>query len=345
MNVKIVRRTNDSVVPRTPYSVISTHYWILCIPSLARLWLPVVLTAFTYSSVAADDVRGARLGAETTAKWRFGVVVKAGDGPVTGIRATMAVPKDWPEQTVKLVEQTKSPKVGSVTFRPLDEGVRLMVVTIPRLATGEEATATLTYEITKRQLEAPAETGGYQVPKSKPALAKYLAPSPYIESRDAQIVSLAGKLSADKLSAWVKAETIFDWVRANVKYEFAEQIKPAKAALADGVGDCEELSSLFIALCRASKIPARAVWVPGHTYPEFCLADEQGRLHWFPCQAAGEERQFGGMNEDRPILQKGDNFVVDRQPQRYVQQTLTAEDAAAPPQVRFILERVKDASD
>lgn len=142
---------------------------------------------------------------------------------------------------------------------------------------------------------------------------------------------------------WVAA-AMFDWVRANVKYEFAEQIKPATAALADGVGDCEELSSLLIAMCRSKKIPARAVWVPGHTYPEFCLADETGKVHWFPCQAAGAERQFGRMNEDRPILQKGDNFLVpgERTATRYVMQSLTAKDAAAPPEVKFIMERVKE---
>ncbi len=136
---------------------------------------------------------------------------------------------------------------------------------------------------------------------------------------------------------------IFDWVRANLKYEFAEQIKPATAALKDGQGDCEELSSLVVAMCRASKIPARAVWIPGHTYPEFCLADVAGKLHWFPCQAAGADRQFGSMKEDRPILQKGDNFVVaGKAPQRYVSQSLSAKDAAAAPDVKFIMERVKE---
>jgi hypothetical protein len=100
-----------------------------------------------------------------------------------------------------------------------------------------------------------------------------------------------------------------------------------------------------IALCRANKIPARAVWVPGHCYPEFYLTDGKGQGHWFPCQAAGEERQFGGMKEDRPILQKGDNFKVpeERGAQRYVKQFLSAKNAAADPQVRFVMERVKES--
>jgi transglutaminase-like putative cysteine protease len=245
---------------------------------------------------------------------------------------------------VNQIGQEKTPHVGSITFRALDDGVKLMVVTIPRLAAGEQASATTVFEVTRRRLEAPAPTDVYQIPKPASALAKYLAPSPYIESRDPRIAALANELTADQPLAWDKTAAIFDWLRANVRYEFAEAIKPATAALADGVGDCEELTSLFIALCRANKIPARAVWVPDHTYPEFYLIDEKGRGHWFPCQAAGAERQFGSMIENRPILQKGDNYTVpgERGPQRYVKQTLTAKDAAAPPEVRFILERVKE---
>jgi hypothetical protein len=49
------------------------------------------------------------------------------------------------------------------------------------------------------------------------------------------------------------------------------------------------------------------------------------------------------MIEDRPILQKGDNFKVpeERQSQRYVKQLLSAKNAAAAPEVKFILEKVK----
>jgi transglutaminase-like putative cysteine protease len=219
-----------------------------------------------------------------------------------------------------------------------------MVVSVPRLLAGDEASAVVTFEVVKRRTEPPVDPAIYRVPpKPGSELRKFLAPSPYIESKDPKIEALAAELTADKPQGWDKAATIFDWVRANVKYEFAEAIKPATAALKEGNGDCEELSSLVIALCRASKIPARAVWIPGHTYPEFYLVDDQGKGHWFPCQAAGADRQFGGMNEDRPILQKGDNFTVpgERTPQRYVKQSLSAKDAAAAPEVKFVMERVK----
>lgn len=292
----------------------------------------------------ADDTRGIRLGEETISKWRFGVVVKATGSPVSGIVATLPVPMDWPEQTVKKISEDKTPQVGSLTFDVLDKSVKRMKVAIPRLAAGDEATAVVTFEIHKRKIEAPTETSVYRAPKPDRELAKFLNPSPYIESKDPKIKAIASQETGGKEQAWDQVAAIFDWVRANVKYEFAEQIKPATAALKDGQGDCEELSSLVIAMCRAGKIPARAVWIPGHTYPEFYLADETGKGHWFPCQAAGADRQFGSMNEDRPIIQKGDNFTVpgDKGPQRYVKPTLSAKDAAATPEVKFIMERVKE---
>ena len=301
----------------------------------------LTLVALAVSSARAEEP-GIRLGEATTSQWRFGVTIRAVGGAATGIRATMPVPMDWPEQQVKVVREEKSPGVAGVTYATLDGGVKQMQVNIPRLAAGSEASAMLTVEVTKRQILAPALTSDYAIPTPPGQLTKYLGKSPYIESTDPKIRSLAAELTAGKSGGWDQAAAVFDWVRANVKYEFAEQIKPAVAALEDGKGDCEELSSLVIALCRAGKIPARAVWVPGHCYPEFALVDSKGQTHWFPCQAAGGDRQFGSMIEDRPILQKGDNFRVpgQREPQRYVKQTLSAKDAAAPPEFKFILERV-----
>ena len=98
-------------------------------------------------------------------------------------------------------------------------------------------------------------------------------------------------------------------MRKAVRYQFDPKIRSSVDALRSGHGDCEELTSLFIAVCRAAGIPARAVWVPGHCYPEFYLVDGEGHGRWFPCQAAGE-RMFGQMVEWRPILQKGDRFRV-----------------------------------
>ncbi|MEX2175541.1 MAG: transglutaminase-like domain-containing protein [Pirellulaceae bacterium] len=284
------------------------------------------------------------LGEQSTSQWRIGVVVTAQGGAVSGIVATMPVPMDWPEQEVKIVGEERSPGTR-LAYRTLDQGVKQLVVSIPRLAAGEEASAVVTFAVTKHEIIEPAETAGLSIPpRPTRDVAKYLRPSPYIESTDSQIKSRAATIATGKTSGWESTAALFDWVRENVQYEFDPDIKPAITAFKAGRGDCEELTSLVIALCRASKIPARAVWVPGHCYPEFYLQDASGAGHWYPCQAAGDLRQFGGMVEERPILQKGDNFKVpgERAPQRYVAQRLSATNAAADPAVKWILERVEE---
>ena len=107
----------------------------------------------------------------------------------------------------------------------------------------------------------------------------------------------------DQEKAWDHVEAIYDWVRKKVKYQNGP-LKGALAALKDGTGDCEELSSLFIAICRAAGIPARTVWVPGHCYSEFYLVDDEGKGRWFPCQSAGK-REFGGISETAADPAKG----------------------------------------
>jgi hypothetical protein len=168
-------------------------------------------------------------------------------------------------------------------------------------------------------------------------------PSPKIESRDPRIRALAKEIGADKENAWDRVEAIYDWVRAKVKYKTGD-LKGAVAALKDGTGDCEELTSLFIAICRAAGIPARTVWVPGHCYPEFYLEDKEGKGHWFPCQAAGT-RAFGGIPENRPILQKGDCFHPPwnrRIQQRYMAEYLsgTPSPGGGQPKVTFIRDQL-----
>ena len=313
-----------------------------------RLLTPVLFVVLLFGPVARalgddEDHRGIQLGEATTSQWRIGVTVHA-PGAVTGILATTPVPMDWPEQQVKIVGEEKTANVGKISYRTLDGGVKQMLVSIPRLNARDDALAVVTFEVTRNEILAPQDASIYTVPaKTSRELGKYLLPSPYIESTDAKIKSLAAEITAGKERGWDRTSAVFDWVRENVKYEFAEQIKPAVQALQDGEGDCEELSSLVIALCRANKIPARAVWVPGHCYPEFYLTDDMGQGHWFPCQAAGADRQFGSMIDERPILQKGDNFKVpeERGPQRYVKQFLSAKNAAADPVVKFVLEKVE----
>jgi transglutaminase-like putative cysteine protease len=273
-------------------------------------------------------------------RWQFGVTIQS-PGECTGMLATVPVPTSWPEQSVKLVNEQFSPNVRRVSYRVLEGGVRQMVVEIPKLRAGETATALITVEVNRSTLRPPLDPGIFRLPdvaKLPRDVRIYLAPSPLIEVSHPTIQKLAKEVWADQgdADAWTKVERIYDWVREHVEF-FEGPIKGALAAYKDKRGDCEELSSLFIALCRANKIPARTVWVPDHCYPEFYLVDESGVGHWIPCQAAGT-RSFGGIPEFRPVLQKGDNFKVPERKDavRYVPELVKAQSVTANPQVETV---------
>ncbi len=274
-------------------------------------------------------------------QWKVGMIVEAIGGPCKGMYGTLPVPTDWPEQKVRVLEEDISANVSKVRYRMIAGGVKQMQISVPSLAAGETAQAILTFEVERTPPAAPQDPTALRVPeKLNRDLKKLTGPSPFIESRHKQIRDLAAKLKDDSLSAWQQIEKIYDFVRENVTYQNGE-LKGALQALRDGNGDCEELTSLFIALCRASGVPARTVWVPGHCYPEFYLEDQDGQGHWIACEAAGD-RSFGSVATLSPILQKGDNFVVPekKERQRYVAEFLTGKASAGRPRARFIRDEI-----
>ena len=274
-------------------------------------------------------------------RWKMGFSIRAVNANCGGIFATFPVPTDWPEQSVQIVESLSdvSPQVTKIDFRVLGNGVKQVLVSIPVLRSGEEAHAYMTFDVTKRNVVAPKDVSVLTIPRRLPReFRPYLGKSPYIESTSPRIKNLAKTVVAGKDGAWDKAEAIYDWVRDNIEYKEGE-LKGALAALKDGNGDCEELTSLFVAMCRANRIPARTVWIEGHCYPEFYLQDDQGDGQWYPCQAAGT-RNFGGMFDKRLIMQKGDTFKVPemKKVQRYVAEFLSAKSVrgSGGPQVTWV---------
>jgi len=310
--------------------------------SVIVMIVAVVCVSSARAQFKEGDPGGAKLGEARVQQIRSGVIVRAVGGDCRGIVGYTVVPIEWPEQEVEIVEEEISPE-AKVDYVQVDDGAKMMVVRIPHLRSGVEAKALVTFEIRRSTILPPEEEeiDGYVLPDLKKLDRKvrvYLGTSPKIESTDRKIRELAREIGVDEKLAWHRVEAIYDWVRENVEYKNGP-LKGAVAALKDGWGDCEELTSLFIAICRASSIPARTVWVEGHCYPEFYLEDKQGNGHWFPCQAAGS-RAFGGIPETRPVLSKGDNFRPPynrRKNQRYPADNLTG--TGGRPQVRFVREK------
>ena len=246
-------------------------------------------------------------------RWRVGMVITAEGGGFKRILGTTTVPMDWPEQRVRIVGQDLSPGV-TVSYQVIEGAARQMVIRVPSLQAGKEARAIVSFEIKRLLPVPPGDTAGFEAPDPKRRdrkLTVYLAPSPYIESDSPAIKAAAREAVAGKEKAWDRVEAIYDWVRGKIQYKDHRggKVRSAVEALSDGVGDCDEMTSLFVAMCRSVEVPARTVRVPGHCYPEFYLLDKEGQGRWFPCQATGS-RAFGGMPDPRPILQKGDNVAA-----------------------------------
>ncbi len=326
-------------------------FWFAASPfsKLAAIALTLFVAAHAWGQFdeapagqAKPTDKGPALDQPTTQKVTLGVRIRAVGGPCRGIVASFPVPMDWPEQKVQIDHQDISPGIHQSSDRVLSGGAKQMVISVPSLASGEEAHAVITFEVTRSSILPPEDTSIYKIaPKEKlpHEVAQYLAPSPYIESTHPKIVALA-KEAFDGNTDWEKIQSIYDITREKIQYKNGP-LKGALRGLIDGTGDCEELTSLFIAICRANNIPARTVWVTGHCYPEFYLVDDEGKGHWFPCQAAGAAA-FGGIPEHRPILQKGDNFHDPDRPEtklRYVSQYLkgsAAAKGAGKPQVQWV---------
>lgn len=289
------------------------------------------------TSPASSSDSAPQYGAETVQRWRVGAIVRATQGPVRGLSISIPVPTDWPDQTVKVIEEEMSDQVTNVGYRDLDSGIRQMLVTIPAVDPGQEARVALLLEITTRATLAPAETDSLQIPRNPPRdIKRHLGISPFINSRHRTIKKLAEELTSEGGTPWEQVERIYDWVRENIE-RTNDPMKGAVDTLQDKSGCAEDCVSLFVGLCRAAKVPARFVWVHNHQYAEFYLEGEDGEGHWYPCQIVGD-REFGAMSEIKPILQRGDNIMVPEkdEPYRFVPELVKGVAGGGRPSVTFL---------
>ena len=273
----------------------------------------------------------------STFHWQVGLSITPTSGPCAGIFATIPLPSSWPDQEVEMVDRMSSPQVAAIKFRNLASAVPQALVSIPRIAAGQTAQVRMTYKIIKQAVRCPADPGCLACSTSMPAtVRKHLATSPGIQPRATTIRAQAAKIDDKDRGAWERIEAIYDWLRENIECRDGQR-RGAVVTLREGWGQKEDLSSLFIALCRSLQIPSRTVWVPDHNYAEFYLQDPNGDGHWFPCELVGG-RSFGEFSSRWPILQRGDMFRVPEKevPQRYVAEHLAVKQAQARPRVQFI---------
>ena len=279
-------------------------------------------------------------------KWKVGTKIIGGSKAASNVLITLPVPADWPEQSVSfddVVVDSQSRVLDS--FRKLDGGIHQLVVKMPRLAAREQVVVSVTCLVTTSQIDAPADPSVLLKPKTSHREGKpYTGVGPDINFRNAKLRAQVKQLVKDKPSVWAEVESIFDWVRDEIE-DTTQEPGDVVSVFRHRQGCNEDKVGLFVAMCRAHKVPARMVWVQGTQHAEFMLVDSDKKAHWIPCRPGGL-REFGSIAEPRVVLQKGDSIRVPEKEQRqkYVAEFVTCEGltAASKPRVGFFRELVSD---
>jgi hypothetical protein len=226
------------------------------------------------------------------------------------IRASVPVPREWPEQRIELAKaETVRCKIK---VEPMPPGCGTLVVVTFNLRPGEVASVDYRQQLFVKPQPRRRRDDYQNLPvldaKSKP----FVLPTPTIDSNDPAIKRKAKEICEGIDSPWEKARRLSDWTFNHLEYKLMAYTS-AKAALESKIGDCEERSALFAALCRSQGIPARIVVGPGkkrsdsgHCWTEIMLADRDGNAEWLPVDVG--LRWFGELPIAPPVIQKGDSY-------------------------------------
>ena len=299
-------------------------------PTLAvLLWTATASAQFDFRKNEPDGekyIGGPRLGKSQTQIYRAGVIIEPG-AAMENILIAIPVPMEWKEQRILNIneERMDADLASRIEYLNIGTGAKVMRLQLRSLIPTKPVEVVVAFELLNYELLPPENPDQYVIPTQSRVpreFKQYLQPSPPIESNESVFSRMFTEITKDRKTDWDKVEALYSFVQNNVKYDDQGWRRPAKGALAvtkmprgEWTGDCKDMSCLFVALCRAGKIPARIVRVPEHCYAEFYLElKQEGRTRdnrpmgfWFPCQVSGTY-SFGGIPEKRVILQKGDSF-------------------------------------
>lgn len=146
----------------------------------------------------------------------------------------------------------------------------------------------------------------YRLPAADTSLRRWLMPEPLIQSRDPRIAAQARLILGRERNPARAAELLTHWVHGHVRRELTAGVPSAERVLERRGGDCNESTTLYVALARAVGLPARTVaglrYLNGrfyyHAWPEVYLGDwvpVDPMLDQFPADAAHLRLAIGGL--------------------------------------------------
>ncbi len=160
------------------------------------------------------------------------------------------------------------------------------------------------------------------LPVNKKGLEPYLEPTPFIQSNDSEIISLAKDIIRDEKDSLRAARLINEWVYKNIEKRPVVSIPNARDVLKMRAGDCNEHTTLFVALSRAVKIPSRInvgiVYLGGrffyHAWPEIYVGRwvaVDPTLNQFPADATHISFVTGDLDKQIEIMKIINNLKIE----------------------------------
>ena len=208
--------------------------------------------------------------------------------------------------TARIARATAAPAPGDIVpLTALAAGVNSDPVARPRLLVRKNGVDTVEL-LQASALQANASP--YRLPARDTALARWLAPEPLIQSHDPRIAAQARQIIQRERSPSRAAALLTHWVHESLRRTTpaAGSAPSAVKVLAEKTGDCNEFTTLFVALARGAGLPARTVsgliYLNGrfyyHAWPEVYLNDwvaVDPTFDQFPADAAHVRIAVGGL--------------------------------------------------
>lgn len=125
----------------------------------------------------------------------------------------------------------------------------------------EKRTLTYSFRVSRREVVAKRFSGG-ELPFSREEFREYLAPTARGPT-DGAVRELAGRITAGRRPVLEKAGAIYDWIVENMHRDPDVKgcgLGEVEVLLGTLGGKCADISSVFVALARASGVPAREIF-------------------------------------------------------------------------------------
>lgn len=92
-----------------------------------------------------------------------------------------------------------------------------------------------------------------------PGMEEFLAETPFIQSKEPGIINLARQIIGKERNSFAAARLLYDWVFKNIKKTPSITVPSALDVLMTKKGDCNEHTTLYVALARSVGLPAKII--------------------------------------------------------------------------------------